>query len=737
MVAYQKFRHVSSRKTNQHYDPNALAEQQFSLVLYDTADAYYSWLIDQVEPRSHIPIGLELRQTSYAWSSGFSKRFIIVDYWFRNISDRYISDAYIGFNFSGETMYAPHWPIWGGDWVGDFSDQVTGFLSVVPGIYPGTLDTVNIAWSANNDGDPVLNGVFANTSKPGVLGIRILRAPVISSLAYNWWVWAPSDWNMRVFDWGPRLRENRLGFFGNLGTPLGDRGVYRMMMNAEIDYDQAYAAIDFSHKGWAPPPTKDIWRYDIPDGMNPECLLSVGPIESIAPGDSIPLTVAIVMGADFHTNPRNFANNFHPENPKPYLDNLNFQDLIKNARWADWVFDTPGVDTDGDGDRGRVYLVNCDGVHCDSVFYKGDGVPDYRGPHAPPPPGEFELVTKPRQAILRWSGAFSELERDYLSLKRDFEGYRVYVGKFDRDDQFSLLASWDREDYKRFAYVSEGQSWHQISDPLTVDQWQSRLEDPTFHPDDYALPSLEYAYRDTVVDTLRNHLGDIIRITERERSSYWVPQEANRENRYWETDRWEDNPIQRVDVRDTTILDKKLTYGIYEVIIDNLNPSVPLYFAVTTFDFGNYEFDLPPLESSPSNNSKYGEPIYSSDVVVDSGLRVSVFPNPYKTRYLDAKGKPTTYYLEGYEGRGVADFAEQDRRIHFINLPDTATISIYSLDGDLIRTIHHPDPFLTTYSSSVGWDLVSRNAQAVTSGIYIWKVDSKLGSQTGKLVIIK
>ncbi|GAB4323949.1 MAG: hypothetical protein Kow0074_16470 [Candidatus Zixiibacteriota bacterium] len=40
-------------------------------------------------------------------------------------------------------------------------------------------------------------------------------------------------------------------------------------------------------------------------------------------------------------------------------------------------------------------------------------------------------------------------------------------------------------------------------------------------------------------------------------------------------------------------------------------------------------------------------------------------------------------------------------------------------------------------ASSVGWDLVTRNVQAAVSGIYIWKVDSRLGSQTGKLVIIK
>ncbi len=176
---------------------------------------------------------------------------------------------------------------------------------------------------------------------------------------------------------------------------------------------------------------------------------------------------------------------------------------------------------------------------------------------------------------------------------------------------------------------------------------------------------------------------------------------------------------------------------MYEITIDNLQYSVPLYFAVTASDFGDYEKALDPLESLPTNDSQYGHPIYSADVVIDSGLKVGVYPNPYKISYNDVNGNPTNYYAEGYEAVGKDEFTEHDRRIHFINLPDTATISIYSLDGDLIRTIHHPDKFLTTYSSSAGWDLVSRNAQAVVSGIYIYQVTSRLGTQVGKIVIIK
>jgi len=508
------------------------------------------------------------------------------------------------------------------------------------------------------------------------------------------------------------------------------------MANEEIDYDQAACALNFEQTGWYPPPATEAERMDIADGLNPTLMLSRCGIDPIPPGDSIQFTVAFIAGADFHRYPDNFARNFDPYNPQPYFDKLDFTDLIKNARWAAWVFDNPGVDTDGDGYRGEAHLINCVDGRCDSVFYSGDGVPDWRGP-GPPESSPFELTSGERWITLRWSGEYSELQVDPLSGLRDFEGFRVYTGKFERDDQYSLVASWDVEDFKRFAWIPKEGKWLQISHPATIPTWRRMLDDPGFHPEDYTTPSFDLAYRDTVLDTTFSATGQIIRIDQRERYSYWQREDYNRGNEYNDNGQWVINPIQRVAVRDTVVGEDTLHYGLYEVTIDHLNPAVPLYFSVTAFDFGNYEVDLEPLESSPSNNSQYAHPIYSTDVVVDSGLRVSVYPNPYKFIYDAPGGGRTTYYQEGYEGRGIYKFEEQDRRIWFVNLPEKATIRIFSLDGDLIRTINHPDPFLTKYPSAVGWDLVSRNIQAVTSGIYIWRVDSELGTQTGKLVIIK
>jgi hypothetical protein len=725
------FELASSNPASPHYSATARADQQLAVTYADTAASIALRNIDRVESRRHLPIGLAIRQTSYTWATPVSRRFVIVDLWIKNTSDRAIGHGVVGMHVDGDVYNGLFTDRSGSE------DDISGFLAVVPGIVEGSIDTVNVAWTADNDGDPFPGSGFRNENPSGVMAMRILRAPRGGQLSFNWWAYLWSDGRTPVVNWGPSMRANGTVYgLTSHGAPIGDNARFRMLRNHEIDYDQVYAAVNQQLRGWAPPLSKDAEAIDVANGLDTRFLLSYGPFDPIAPGDSVPFTYALIAGGNLHTDPQNFSLRFDHRNPKPYMDNLDFSDLIDNARWADWYFDTPGIDTDGDGNRGRAYLVNCRGGRCDSIFYKGDGVPDFGGPQSPYSPA-ITTTSRPGRVIVRWNGSVTETAIDPFSGKRDFEGYRVYAGLFDVNEQYSLLASWDFVDFKRFAYDRDEQAWVQISDPYTVAEWQEILGNPGFNPSDYPRPSFESAYVDTVTDTIRNLNGDIVRITRQERQSYWAREDYNRENEYYEADRWTQNLIQRVEERDTVIDDEHLTYGVYEITIDNLNPAVPLFFSVTAFDFGDYELGLAPLESPPGGNGVYAQPIHSSDVVVDSALNVSVYPNPYKAFYLDNEGRRTTYYDEGYEGRGVVDFVEQDRRIHFINLPDTATITIYSLDGDLIRRIHHPDPYLTTYSSVVGWDLITRNTQAVVSGIYIWKVDSKLGSQTGKLVIIK
>jgi len=110
-------------------------------------------------------------------------------------------------------------------------------------------------------------------------------------------------------------------------------------------------------------------------------------------------------------------------------------------------------------------------------------------------------------------------------------------------------------------------------------------------------------------------------------------------------------------------------------------------------------------------------------------LKVIVYPNPYR---IDGG-----YARAGYENRDRTKAAERTRAIHFANLPKVCTIRIYSIDGDLIQEINHNRPDGGPGSQQEVWNVISRNTQAVVTGIYLWHVESEMGEQIGKLVIMK
>jgi hypothetical protein len=70
--------------------------------------------------------------------------------------------------------------------------------------------------------------------------------------------------------------------------------------------------------------------------------------------------------------------------------------------------------------------------------------------------------------------------------------------------------------------------------------------------------------------------------------------------------------------------------------------------------------------------------------------------------------------------------------LHFQNLPDRCTIRIYTLAGDLVRTLEHTDG-----DGDETWDLLSKDRQQVASGIYFYHVESDYGEHLGRFAIIK
>jgi len=171
-------------------------------------------------------------------------------------------------------------------------------------------------------------------------------------------------------------------------------------------------------------------------------------------------------------------------------------------------------------------------------------------------------------------------------------------------------------------------------------------------------------------------------------------------------------------------------YYEYEYAIDGLQLAEPVFLAVTTFDFGNPAADLSPLESSPLANATEIWPINSATVVAEQRPKPGVYPNPYRLA--------DDYNASRWENpRGLEPDPERARKVTFTNIPDTCAISIWTLDGDLVRRIDHAEPAVSSEATVAVWNLITRNTQAVKTGIYIYTIESRFGTDVGKLVIIK
>jgi len=78
------------------------------------------------------------------------------------------------------------------------------------------------------------------------------------------------------------------------------------------------------------------------------------------------------------------------------------------------------------------------------------------------------------------------------------------------------------------------------------------------------------------------------------------------------------------------------------------------------------------------------------------------------------------------------DVDEGENNIQFQNLPDECTVRIYTLAGDLIKTIEHADG-----TGRAWWNLQSEGQRLIASGIYIYHVESKYGDHLGRFAVVK
>ncbi|MCH9032766.1 MAG: hypothetical protein IIB00_10995, partial [candidate division Zixibacteria bacterium] len=555
---------------------------------------------DEIDNRPHSTLNIRVVERSLQWSYDYASDFVLFDYEITNVGFKTLDNVYMGIYVDGDVHHLSKTGL------AAYGDDICGFKQTFEAEC-GFQDTVNVAYIFDNDGDPEGGLWSPSTSVRSLAGVRLIRTPSDTlEYAFNWWSALPGP------DFGPRKRGTLKNPFrdmnGIFGAPVGDKNKYYIMSNGEFDYDQLFTAVDHSAEGWLPPPPEAL---TFVQGGDPRYLLSFGPFK-IFPGETLPITFAYLGGEFFHGEPDDFntllVNN--PFTPEDYYNSLDFSDLSRNSRWASWIYDNPGVDTDGDKDFGKfricileeatviettlvidTIVIPPDTVFdtvliidtiivptlADTNFYEGDGVPDFRGA-APPPAPKVRLIPDQGMLTVRWNGFISETTKDPFSDTADFEGFRVWTSPTLQEEDFVLKSSFDHENYNRYVFNRTENFFELLDPPFTLEQihnmYGAALDPLNFGIDNpfifYHQPSgTDTTYYFTAQDWNADDLSDTTAIHKRFPNAL------------------EPSAIPSEWTAEDTTDEGYLKYYEYQFYLEDLLPSIPLYVSVTAFDFGS------------------------------------------------------------------------------------------------------------------------------------------------------
>lgn len=150
----------------------------------------------------------------------------------------------------------------------------------------------------------------------------------------------------------------------------------------------------------------------------------------------------------------------------------------------------------------------------------------------------------------------------------------------------------------------------------------------------------------------------------------------------------------------------------------------PYYYAVTAFDSRAYRISggtrIEEWMTQDRAEGIMAEPVRPAARARTAApllSEVRVVPNPFN---------PSEQYKR-------SSFAGESR-VRIINLPSPATVKIYTVAGDLVRSLDNSDS-----DDSVDWDLRNDNGDDVKGGIYMFVVSALQGAQTqsGHFVVIR
>ena len=148
-------------------------------------------------------------------------------------------------------------------------------------------------------------------------------------------------------------------------------------------------------------------------------------------------------------------------------------------------------------------------------------------------------------------------------------------------------------------------------------------------------------------------------------------------------------------------------------------------YSVTAYDRGDPDNDIESLESGVGSG-KTVEPGTYNETRGVATTGIHVVPNPFV-----AQSAPDFGFVPDQNNPAT-------ERIVFVNLPDDATIRIYTLTGDLVFTLRNTEDATYGWQKTASWDLITDNMQTIVSGLYLYVVEAPgMDDFIGKFAVVR
>lgn len=626
----------------------------------------------------HTPLHLMVRQESYQWEDERYYDFIGVEYKIENNGYNMLEEVYIGFFADGDCGKRGSGPF--------YYDDATALWEGEVCARRGSKEIpirVSIAYFYDEDGD--------SGDTPGYFGVLFLGHDV-DPLGRT----APRSVGITSY-------QNFSGSdsYENGGDPTNDEQRYSLMSKGRKDRNAT-------------------------DPADYRMLMAVGPFEALPPESTMVLQVAFVCG----------------EGLEGMKENAAAAALVYKGNWFD-VDDSPLTGVDGretpiygpveavvvdscadsqeidSATRGEIVWINADcreeiaswnNTNCSR---SGMTFKDYQtgvdgretrvswlGGSAPPPP-HLRVVPGHNHVSLFWDD-FSEVTPDVSTLELDFEGFRVW-----RAD------GWDRPVGTTVLSGPERKLWHLLEERDLVNGVGPDVDfKRPFAQGGWAYEPLAYMEeKDQLLEFFKESL------------------------RYFPMDAVPCPPGLTDEQCDTLEALARYELGFeggrryYRYIDRNIHDGMHYFYSVVAYDHFS-------VNGVPFRPDYYGDPM--SNFVYITAVSDAQESDQYDRREVYVVPNPAT--AESMEPWRLEPNMSDPTgiKVEFRNLPKCrSTVRIYTVAGDLVEILHHDG---RSGGGTLVWELVSRNGQDVTSGIYLFSVEAEnadFARSIGKFVVIR